>query len=99
MASLKLIPANESRSQGPWSADDYDVMLLDTGERVGRIYGRLAVGARGLEWFWTLGFPFTLNARQPFYGVADSKDEAKSAFAERWRAIPSASPSTAHPDS
>lgn len=65
MSGLKLTPANENRSQGPWDADDYDVVRLDTGATVGRIYAKLAIGG-GTDWFWGLGFPYTLNARQPF---------------------------------
>ena len=34
-----------------------------------------------------LHFPYTLNARQSFYGVVESKEAAKRAFAERWRGL------------
>jgi hypothetical protein len=84
MTALKLTPANESRSEGPWSDEDFDVVLLDTGERVGRIFAKLATGG-GTRWFWGLGFPHTLNSRQPYYGTVESKDAAKQAFAEGWR--------------
>ncbi len=84
--ALKLIPANESRNSGDWSADDYDVVLTDTGETVGRIFAKLATGG-GRQWFWGLGFPHTLNARQPYYGTVETKEAAKRAFAERWRAM------------
>lgn len=86
MGDLRLVPANENRSQGPWSADDFDVVLVDTGECVGRIYGRSNPRGTGQEWFWGLGFPYALNARQPYYGVVESKQAAKRAFAKRWRA-------------
>lgn len=79
---LVLIPANQSRTQGPWSPDDFDVVLVDTGVCVGRIYAKLAVGG-GSQWFWGFGFPHTLNAWQP--GVVETKEAAKRAFAERWR--------------
>jgi len=86
MANLKLVPANENRSQGPWCDDDFDVVLINTGERVGRIYAKLGTGG-DQQWFWGwgLGFPQTLNARHPYYGTVDSKDAAKQALAERWR--------------
>jgi hypothetical protein len=83
-AGLKLISANESRGQGSWSQDDFDVVLADTGERVGRIFAKLATGG-GRQWFWGLGFPHTLNARQPYYGTVETKKAAKQAFADRWR--------------
>ena len=85
MTALKLIPGNESRGGGHWSADDYDVVLLDSGETVGRIYARTSAGMGNPDWWWGLAFPHTLNARQPFFGLAESKDAAKQAFAERWR--------------
>jgi hypothetical protein len=37
------------------------------------------------DWWWCLAFPHTINARQPFYGLEESKEAAKRAFAERWR--------------
>lgn len=85
MTALKLIPANESRIGGDWSDDDFDVVAVDSGEAVGRIYARLASGG-GQNWWWGLAFPYTLNAWQPYYGISESKDAAKRAFAERWRA-------------
>ena len=81
---LKLVPANETRLSGDWSDDDFDVVLAGTGECVGRIYAKLAVGG-GRNWFWGLGFPHTLNARQPYYGTVETKEAAKQAFAARWR--------------
>jgi hypothetical protein len=84
-AALKLVPANENRASGSWDRDDYDMVLIETGEDVGRIYARQVPGG-GQEWFWALGFPYTLNAWKPFYGVVESKEAAKQAFAERWRA-------------
>ncbi|MGE3988412.1 hypothetical protein [Pseudorhodoplanes sp.] len=85
MSALQLIRASESRAGGSWSADDFDVVLVDSGERIGRIYARTSAGMGHPDWWWGLAFPHTLNARQPFYGLAESKDAAKRAFAERWR--------------
>jgi hypothetical protein len=84
MTTLRLIPANSNRAGGAWSDDDFDVVVVCTGETVGRIYAKLAIGG-GQQWFWGLGFPHTLNARQPYYGTVDTKEAAKQAFAERWR--------------
>ena len=41
MSDLKLVPARESRSGGVWSAEDYDVVLVETGLSVGRIYAQM----------------------------------------------------------
>jgi len=86
MSDLKLIPAFQTRTSGTWSDDDFDVVLVESGETVGRIYGRLAVSGCQ-EWWWGLAFPHTLNAWMPYYGVVESKDAAKRAFAERWRVV------------
>jgi hypothetical protein len=86
MDALKLVPGSESRGDGHWSADDYDVVLVDTGETVGRIYARTSAGMGERDWWWGLAFPHTINAWQPYYGLAESKEAAKQAFAERWRA-------------
>lgn len=86
MPSLQLIPANTNRIEGHWSADDFDVTLADTDETVGRIYARTSAGRGNPDWWWGLAFPHTINTWQPFYGLAESKDAAKRAFAERWRA-------------
>lgn len=40
--ALKLVPASQNRLSGDWVADDYDVLLVDTGEAVGRIYARIS---------------------------------------------------------
>ena len=85
MTALKLVFGNASRPGDYWSAEDYDVILTDTGETVGRIYGRTSAGMGNADWWWGLAFPHTMNARQPYYGLAESKDAAKHAFAERWR--------------
>jgi hypothetical protein len=85
MSGLQLIPSNESRDGGTWSADDFDVVMVDSGERIGRIYARTSAGMGQRDWWWGLAFPHTLNARQPFFGLAESKAAAKRAFAERWR--------------
>ena len=73
------------RDDGSWSVDDYDIVLVDSGETVGRIYARTSASTSQGDWWWGLAFPHTLNACQPYYGLAESKDAAKQAFAERWR--------------
>lgn len=57
---LRLEPASESRSGGDWSADDFDVVLADTGETVGRIYARTSAGMGQPDWWWGLAFPQTV---------------------------------------
>ena len=87
MTALKLIPGNESRRGGHWSVDDYDVVLVETGKTVGRIFRQTVAPGNPNEWFWGLDFFQTMGARR-FYGNAESRDAAKQAFAERWRSIP-----------
>jgi hypothetical protein len=65
---FKLIPANESRSLGPWSDEDFDVVLLNAGERVSHL--RETCDRWRAAMILGLGFPNTLNARQPDYGTA-----------------------------
>jgi hypothetical protein len=43
MNGLKLISANEYRTRGDWSPDDFHV-ILHTGETVGRIYAGSSAG-------------------------------------------------------
>ena len=38
MADLKLIRAKHNRADGSWSDDDDDVVPVDTGKAVGRIF-------------------------------------------------------------
>jgi hypothetical protein len=85
MSELKLVQASRSRLGGHWDPEDYDVVLTETGQAVGRIYARMCVDGRGEEWWWGFGFPYTLNAKHPFCGLAETKEAAKQAFAERWR--------------
>jgi hypothetical protein len=82
--SLKLVPANHNRSDGSWSDDDYDVVLVETGKSVGRIFRQTVAHGNPNEWFWGLDY-FQAVGKRPFYGHAESKDAAKQAFAERWR--------------
>ena len=65
--------------KGPCSADDFDVVEVDTGERIGR-YDRFGMGRP--DWFW-VSPSLTRSARWPYFGPAESKDAAKRAFAER----------------
>lgn len=84
MSALRLLPANVSRPGGPWSSDDFDVVLVDTGKKVGRIFRQTVAPGNPNEWFWGLDF-FEAKGRRPFYGGAESKEAAKKAFAECWR--------------
>jgi hypothetical protein len=86
--SLKLIPANHNRSGGSWSDHDYDVVVVETGKTVGRIFRQAVSQGNPNEWFWSLDF-FQVEGQRPFYGHAESKDAAKWAFAERWRSCES----------
>ena len=83
--AFKLVPAKHNRSDGSWSDDDYDVVLAETGETVGRIFRQTVATGNPNDWFWGLDF-FKSEGRRPFYGYAESKDAAKQAFSERWRA-------------
>jgi hypothetical protein len=81
---LKLIPAKHNRSDGSWSDDNYDVVLVETGKTIGRIFRQALTYENPNEWFWALDL-FQADGRRPFYGHADSKDAAKQALAECWR--------------
>lgn len=50
MTTLQLTPATENRNGGEWSSDDFDVVLVDTGEVVGRIYRRTSAGMDARDW-------------------------------------------------
>jgi hypothetical protein len=87
MGALKLRPGNESRDGGAWAADDFDVIDIETGATVGRIYARTSSGTNSQDWWWGLAFPFTLNAPRPFYGLAENKEAAKANFRDCWSRI------------
>lgn len=40
MTALQSTPASRNRPDGHWSDDDYNVVLMDTGKPVGRIFRR-----------------------------------------------------------
>jgi hypothetical protein len=84
MSDLKLIPANQNRSGGPWSDDDYDVVLVDTGHIVGRILKEMVWQGNSNSWFWGLSLPYAHYDTRNF-GYAESKDAAKLAIITRWR--------------
>jgi hypothetical protein len=96
--ALKLIPAKHNLSDGSWSDDDYDVVLVETGKTVGRIFRQMVAPDNPNEWFWSLDFFQVMGAR-PFYGHAESKEAAKHAFAERWRSIPESAAQPGNSDS
>src|SRR5690606_24858254 len=70
MSDLILVSASNNRLGGHWPEDDYDLVLVETGQTVGRIYARIAARGGGLEWWWGFTFPHALNASQPFHGIA-----------------------------
>jgi hypothetical protein len=85
MIALKLIPANESGAGGCWRlADDFDVVLVDSGETVGRIFRAVVSPGNPNAWFWSLDLPFAQHDQRNF-GHAESRDAAERAFAECWR--------------
>ena len=84
MSELKLIPAKQNRTSDVWSDDDYDVVLVETGEWIGLIF-RLSPGMPG-AWFWGID-DVHAGRRNPHYGYAESKEEAKLAFSKCWRGI------------
>ena len=81
---LKLIPGNQNRNGGDWSPDDFDVILIDSGENGRPIFKQNRSGNRN-EWFWGLAFDYVNRPGGKAYGHAESKDAAEQAFANRWR--------------
>jgi hypothetical protein len=66
----------------PGNPDDYDVL---SGERViGRIF-RSATAPQDRPWMWTITGAI-VAPRRPSHGFAGMLDDAKTAFAETWRA-------------
>ena len=84
MQDLKLIPAREHRSSGKWPDDDYDVVLVDAGQTIGRIFRNTVSTLNPTPWFWGID-SFKAGKRRPYYGQVESKEAAKAAFAECWR--------------
>ena len=85
MTELKLIPANEPRDGATSSGDDYDVVVVETGETVGRIFRQPVAPGNPDEWFWGFDLRHALAASGDPYGHAATKEAAEQAFAERWR--------------
>jgi len=82
MTDLVLVSAKESRGDGSWSHDDYDVRLGDTtGRVVGKIF-KAVMAPDGLNWLWTITerTPRGLTDR----GYAATLDEAMEAFKGAW---------------
>ncbi len=76
--ALKLRP-------DPHSGPDFFLVFHDGLKHpVGRIFCQTAPDGRGEEWFWGLGFPYTLNEPPPFYGTVASRDEAMQCFRQCW---------------
>jgi hypothetical protein len=63
-----------------WGDDDYAVVDGET--RVGRIYREMLLGK--MKWRWFLQ---TVPATPPNQGVADTLDEAKAAFRQRYEQV------------
>lgn len=71
------------RSSGTWSPDDWDVM--SGGRVVGRIFRPGAGVPPDRPWMWTITGAIVAPAL-PNHGFAETKEEAKTAFAAIWRA-------------
>jgi len=84
MTALKLIPANEPRDGATWSGDDYDVVVVETGETVGRIFRQPVGPGNPNEWFWGFDLRHALAASCTPYGHAATKEAAIQAFEARW---------------
>lgn len=66
------------------STDDFWLVYCDDQDRpVGRVYRRSAPGGAE-EWFWGLGFPYTLNEPPPFYGTVATREQAMASFRKCW---------------
>lgn len=66
------------------SHDFYLVWHAAIERPIGRLYGKTAADGHSREWFWGLGFPYTLNEPAPFYGTVGSRDEAMKCFRDCW---------------
>jgi hypothetical protein len=87
MNDLRLVQASRVQMGGHTAADDFDVVSVETGLPVGRIYARVSIDGMGREWWWGFVFPYTINAKEPYFGLAESIEGARQAFAERWQTI------------
>jgi len=67
------------RRSGHWDDDDYDVM--STGRVVGRIFKPKAGAPANAPWQWAINDPTIL----PQVGFAETREQAKRAFAAAWR--------------
>lgn len=76
------------RDRDTTSPDFYLVHHEGVEAPVGRIYKQLGPGGSAFEWFWGLGFPYSLNEPRPFYGTVGSLEEAMAAFRECWERKP-----------
>jgi hypothetical protein len=69
-------------SENFWLVHSYDRERC-----VGRMYRKTGADGRK-EWFRGLGFPYTNNEPQPFYGTVAMLEEAKARFRESWKRRP-----------
>jgi hypothetical protein len=69
------------RSSGTWGPDDYDV--IQDGRDIGRLFKPGAGVPPKHPWMWPVVAP-----RLQSHGFCASLDEAKTKFAETWRASP-----------
>jgi hypothetical protein len=65
-----------------WGPDDYNVM--SGGRAIGRIF-RSATAPADRPWMWTIT-GVTVAPALRNYGFAETREEAKAAFAATWRA-------------
>jgi hypothetical protein len=70
---------SKGRRGGPWSPDDYDVMWK--GCDIGRIFKPRAGAPPERPWEWTVAY----GGGRASYGFAETREQAKKAFAESWR--------------
>jgi hypothetical protein len=82
MSTLILKRPNASRSGGPWSDDDYDV--LESGVIVGRIFV-VPAAPKGRPWMWVAGHGRQIH--RAAHGYAETRAAAMAAFANSWRRI------------
>jgi len=82
MSPLNLIPTNQDRRGGFLDPNDHDVVLVETGECVDRIFGRYAPDGR--EWFWDLNFPHSLKGAPAVLWYCRKQGNGEVGFAQRW---------------
>ena len=82
MNGLNIIP--DCRSLGSWSPEEYTVISIETGQKVGRIFLNTAAAQNETKWFWQI-VPSHAVRSKPLFGQAENKDAARQALSECWR--------------